>query len=102
MLNNFDDLFRLPESFKETVARRRLMATKFGHEEPVPDRLYCKRLTAKEFVDAGKDETEKALVSLINQIVDDPLISLKQKKLKLKALQRIHPDIYEKHFAELF
>ncbi len=101
MLNNFDELFRLPAGLQETVARRRLLAAKFGHEEPLPDRVYCKRLTAKEYVAAARDQTTKALVDLINHIVDDPQISLKQKKLKLKALQRIHPDIYQEHFADL-
>ena len=58
-------------------------------------------MTNKEFNDSSKEETTKALVDLINHIVDDPQISLKQKKLKLRALQRIHPDIYEKHFSDL-
>lgn len=58
-------------------------------------------MTNKEFNDNSKEETTKALVDLINHIVDDPQISLKQKKLKLRALQRIHPDIYEKHFSDL-
>lgn len=65
------------------------------------EKLYCKKMTNKEFNDSSKEETTKALVDLINHIVDDPQISLKQKKLKLRALQRIHPDIYEKHFSDL-
>ena len=58
-------------------------------------------MTNKEFNEKSKEETTKALVDLINHIIDDPQISLKQKKLKLRALQRIHPEIYEKHFSDL-
>ena len=58
-------------------------------------------MTSQEFDEKSKEDTTKALVDLINHIVDDPQISLKQKKLKLRALQRIHPDIYEKNFADL-
>jgi hypothetical protein len=65
------------------------------------EKLYCKQMTSKEFNEKSKEETTKALVDLINHIVDDPQISLKQKKLKLRALQRIHPDIYEKNFSDL-
>lgn len=66
------------------------------------DKPYCKQMTNQEYVEGSKDQTTRALVDLINHIVDDPQISLKQKKLKLKALQRIHPDIYDKYFADLF
>ena len=65
------------------------------------EKLYCKKMTNKEFNEKSKEETTKALVDLINHIIDDPQISLKQKKLKLRALQRIHPEIYEKHFSDL-
>ena len=66
------------------------------------DKPFCKQLTNQEYVECTKDQTTRALVDLINHIVDDPQISLKQKKLKLKALQRIHPEIYDKYFADLF
>ena len=68
----------------------------------ISEKLYCKRITTQEFKENSKDETCKALVDLINHIIDDPQVSLKQKKLKLKALQRIHPEVYEKHFANFF
>jgi hypothetical protein len=66
------------------------------------EKIFCKRLTSKEFNDNSKEQTTKALVDLINYMIDDPRISLKQKKSKLKALQRIHPDVYERYFAGYF
>lgn len=102
MLNNFDHLFQLGKPLEETIHRRCIMAQKYGREEALIEKLYCKRLTAKEYIESSKDQTTKALVDLINHIVDDPQISLKQKKLKLKALQRIHPEVYQKYFSDLF
>lgn len=102
MLNNFDHLFKLTKAMEESVNKRRLMIEKYGQEEALLEKLYCKKLTNKEYVERTKDQTTKALVDLINHIVDDPQISLKQKKLKLKALQRIHPEIYDQYFADLF
>ncbi|CAF0712157.1 unnamed protein product [Brachionus calyciflorus] len=101
MLNNFDNLFRLTKSIEESINKRRLLA-KNGREEALLEQIYCKKLSTKEYKDNSKEETTKALVDLINHIIDDPQISLKHKKLKLKALQRIHPEIYEKYFADLF
>jgi hypothetical protein len=59
-------------------------------------------MSKTDYSACAKEQTNKALVDLINHIIDDPQITLKQKKLKLKALKRIHPDIYEQHFAGYF
>ncbi|RNA25137.1 DEP domain-containing 7-like, partial [Brachionus plicatilis] len=100
MLNNFDNLFRLTKSIEESIGKRRIMVQN-GHEEALLEQVYCKKLSDKEYNEKSKEETSKGLIDLINHIIDDPQISLKHKKLKLKALQRIHPDIYEKNFANI-
>ena len=101
MLNNFDHLFKLDKGIEENVAKRRSLMEKYGKEEALMDKAYCKRVSNKEYEEFTKEETNKAIVGLINHMVDDPKISLKQKKLKLKLLQRVHPEVYEKHFADL-
>lgn len=100
MLNNFDNLFRMTKSIEESINKRRVMAQN-GHEEALLEQIYCKKISNKEYDEESKEETTKALIDLINHIIDDPQISLKHKKLKLKAMKRIHPDIYEKHFANI-
>ena len=75
---------------------------KYGQEEALLEKTYCKRVSSEQYACNSKEQTNKALVDLINHIIDDPHISLKQKKLKLKALKRIHPDIYKQHFANYF
>ena len=102
MLNNFDNLFKLNKPIEESIGKRKLLMQRYGQEEALLEKLYCKQLSSNEFEETSKEETSRALVELINHIIDDPQISLKQKKLKLKALQRIHPEIYEKHFADYF
>ena len=101
MLNNFDHLFKLDKGIEENVAKRRSLMEKYGKEEALMDKAYCKRVSNKEYEEFTKNETNKAIVDLINHMIDDPKISLKQKKLKLKLLQRVHPEVYEKHFADL-
>ena len=100
MLNNFDYLFKLNPQIEESISKRRVLMQKYGQEEALIEKTFCKRLTNKEYSNSSKEQTTKALVDLINHIIDDPQISLKQKKLKLKALKRIHPEIYEEHFAD--
>lgn len=102
MLNHFDSLFKLTKPIKDSIGKRKLLMQRYGQEEALLEKLYCKQLSCEQFEETSKEETTKALVDLINHIIDDPQITLKQKKLKLKALQRIHPDVYEKNFADFF
>lgn len=102
MLNNFDNLFKLNKTIEESIRKRKLLMQRYGQEEALLEKLYCKQVSSEQFEETAREETTRALVELINHIIDDPQITLKQKKLKLKALQRIHPEIYEKHFADYF
>ncbi len=102
MLNNFDLLFKQTKSIEELVSKRCKHMQKYGKEIEAPiENLYCKQMTVQQYEHVTMEETSKALVDLINKMIDDPKVSLKQKKLKLKALQRIHPDVYEKNFANI-
>ena len=78
-----------------------LILEKFGREEALLEKNYCKQFSAKDYLKVSKEETTGALVALINHIIDDPKISLKQKKKKLKMFEGTHPEIYSKFFADL-
>lgn len=102
-MNNFDQLFNLNASIEDSVNKRKLLIEKFGLEEGMPlEKTYCQRVTSQEYLNDGQKQTERSLVNLINHIIDDPKITLKQKKLKLKALKQIHPEVYDNYFSSYF
>ena len=101
MLNNFDHLFKLDKCLKESIGKRLLILEKFGREEALLEKNYCKQFTTNDYLKVSKEETTGALVDLINHIIDDPKISLKQKKKKLKMFEETHPEIYQKFFSDL-
>ena len=68
---------------------------------PFPDTTFCKRVTVQEFKKQKLEGTELALVELMNNILDDTNISLKEKKQRFKQFQKHHPDIYKSHFSEI-
>ena len=65
------------------------------------DRTYCKQVSAEEFQRQQQESTELALISLMNSIIDDTHLSIKEKRHRLKQCQRSHPEIYAKHFSHL-
>jgi len=42
-----------------------------------------------------------ALVQMINSILDNTSIPLKEKKQRLRQFQKHHPNLYAQHFAEI-
>ena len=65
------------------------------------DSSFCRRVSMEEFERQSKTCTEESLINLINSILDDTKISLKEKKNKLKAFQKSYPDLYERNFDGL-
>ena len=59
-------------------------------------------MTPQEYHEIGKDSTARGLIDLANSLIDDASISLKEKKSKLKQFQQVYPELYEKHFSNLF
>ena len=101
MLNNFDHLFKLDKCSEESINKRLIILQRYGREEALMEKNFCKQLTTKDYSSSSKEETTTALVSLVNFIIDDPKISLKQKKKKLQTFQATHPDIYRRYFSDI-
>jgi hypothetical protein len=67
----------------------------------VLDTAYCDRLSKEEYARQGKDCTKDALLTMINSILDDTKVTLKQKKQRLKQFQKCYPTLYEEHFSDM-
>lgn len=63
-----------------------------------PESSYCDRVSKEEYVKQSKDCTEESLVNLMNTVLDDTNISLKEKKHRLKQFQKSYPQLYERNF----
>ena len=110
MLNNFDRLFTWTDELQAMLVKRQaddadasIAATSDTTCDPKSRSASTTTTTTTAHApkDETKDLTSKLLVDLVNRIVDDPSVSLKQKKAKLAALRRVHPHVYEQHFADL-
>ncbi|KAM9529886.1 DEP domain-containing protein 1A-like isoform 1-T1 [Salvelinus alpinus] len=65
---------------------------------PVPVHSFCRRISTKEFEEQKLSLSQAAIADLLESLVKDKNMSMKDRKKKLKQFQRQYPDIYSCHF----
>ncbi|XP_074858884.1 DEP domain-containing protein 1A isoform X2 [Carettochelys insculpta] len=64
----------------------------------LPTYSYCKRITPEEFDEQKVSTSQAAVAELLENIIRDKNLSLKDKKKKLKQFQKEYPLIYKNRF----
>ncbi|XP_073400865.1 DEP domain-containing protein 1A [Dendrobates tinctorius] len=63
-----------------------------------PGFYFCKQISAQEFEEQKVVTSQAAIMELLESIVKDKNLSMKDKKKKLKQFQKEYPDIYRSRF----
>ncbi|XP_026521469.1 DEP domain-containing protein 1A [Notechis scutatus] len=63
-----------------------------------PSYSYCMRITSQEFDEQKISVSQAAVAELLENIIKDRNLSLKEKKKKLKQFQKEYPEIYRSRF----
>ncbi|XP_014662640.1 PREDICTED: DEP domain-containing protein 7-like isoform X2 [Priapulus caudatus] len=100
ILEHNDGVFTVPCDIEMQVDRQ-LRTLSSGLDAAVIETTYCEQVSEEEFERQRQETSETALKDLVNSIIDDASTSLRSKKHWLKKLQKCHPDIYDKHFADM-
>ncbi|XP_063970858.1 DEP domain-containing protein 7-like isoform X1 [Lytechinus pictus] len=90
-------IFKIPEAVLQVVTTR-IGQAKQG-EQDLCRVVFCQTVTTEQF--EVQSYTNEALKNLMNSIIDDTKLSLKEKKQKLKHLQKTHAEVYNRHFADM-
>lgn len=98
MVQNVKTIFTIPKEIRDRV-NSRIDDLKTGEISPVRDNTYCTQVTVIEYQKQSEVCTENALVQMMNTILDDTNLHLKDKKQRLRQFQKHHPDLYNKHFS---
>ncbi|KAJ7421368.1 DEP domain containing 1 [Willisornis vidua] len=64
----------------------------------LPTYSYCKQITPQEFEEQKVSTSQAAMAELLENIIKDKNLSVKDKKKKLKQFQREYPQIYQRRF----
>ena len=67
----------------------------------VTEVTFCSRVSEDEYKKQTTDFTQTAIVDLMNAIIDNTRLSLKDKKHRLKQFQKTYPDLYNDRFSDM-
>ncbi|XP_019638033.1 PREDICTED: DEP domain-containing protein 7-like isoform X3 [Branchiostoma belcheri] len=111
MVDNHREIFQIPPDLKEAVEMKIQslrsgvkpedipLGKVAGRNPSLPGVGFCKRITIQEYEAQAITETEKALVEMMNRILDHTKMSVKEKQRRLNDFWRHHPKIYAKFFS---
>ncbi|XP_070533301.1 DEP domain-containing protein 7-like isoform X3 [Ptychodera flava] len=99
MMDKNYEVFLLPSGITIDVDDR-IKCEQQGREIQARE-TYCEKITKMEFEEQKMSLTNQALQELMNVVIDDLTLTLKEKKQKLKLLNKHHPEVYSRHFAEM-
>ena len=100
MVRHVDSIFNVPKMIRNRV-NARIDDLKTGEVSPVRDNTYCAQVTSEEYSRQAEDCTTLALIDMMNGILDNTSMSLKEKKQRCRQFQKCHPKIYTKHFSTI-
>ncbi|XP_044528655.1 DEP domain-containing protein 1A [Gracilinanus agilis] len=66
--------------------------------EPLPEYSYCRRISAQEFDEQKVATSQAAIAELLESIIRDRSLALRDKRKKLKQFQKEYPAIYQSRF----
>ncbi|CAM2118942.1 unnamed protein product [Caretta caretta] len=105
LMDHQQDIFQVPAYLQVAVQDHieSLKNAQFQHPGEdisaiLPTYSYCKRITPQEFDEQKVSTSQAAVAELLENIIRDKSLSLRDKKKKLKRFQKEYPLIYQNRF----
>ncbi|XP_006816189.1 DEP domain-containing protein 1B-like isoform X2 [Saccoglossus kowalevskii] len=110
MMDNYIEILKVPEQLRNDVEQRiaylRRGKIKYSDEENAY--AYCEQVSKEEYEKQKLSNSQDAIAELLEGIIKDRQMPVKEKRKKLRQFQRAYPNIYAKRLpttaseAELF
>ncbi|XP_066857354.1 DEP domain-containing protein 1A isoform X2 [Anser cygnoides] len=105
LMDHQQEIFKVPTYLQVAVQDHieyvRMAQGKYPREEIcaiLPTYSYCKQITPQEFEEQKVSTSQAAVAELLENIIKDKNLSVKDKKKKLKQFQKEYPLIYQNRF----
>ncbi|XP_043376942.1 DEP domain-containing protein 1A isoform X3 [Chelonia mydas] len=105
LMDHQQDIFQVPAYLQVAVQDHieSLKNAQFQHPGEdigaiLPTYSYCKRITPQEFDEQKVSTSQAAVAELLENIIRDKSLSLRDKKKRLKRFQKEYPLIYQNRF----
>ncbi|KAM8930257.1 DEP domain-containing protein 1A isoform 2-T2 [Pelodytes ibericus] len=98
LLDHHQDVLQVP-CYLQTAVQDHVQYLHRTHvADGVPAYYFCKQISTQEFEAQRLATSQAAIEELLENIVKDRTLSVKDKKKKLKQFQKEYPEIYHKRF----
>ncbi|XP_053448604.1 DEP domain-containing protein 1A isoform X1 [Nycticebus coucang] len=105
LMDHHQEILQVP-SYLQTAVEKHLDYLKKGHIKnpgdgqvtPLPVYSYCEQISAQEFDEQKVSTSQAAIAELLETIIKNKNLPLKEKRKKLKQFQKEYPLIYRKRF----
>ncbi|KFP90672.1 DEP domain-containing protein 1A, partial [Apaloderma vittatum] len=105
LMDHQQEIFKVPTylqvAVRDHLEHVRMAQCKYPKEEIsaiLPTYSYCKQITPEEFEEQKVSTSQAAVAELLENIIKDKSLSVKDKKKKLKQFQKEYPLIYQNRF----
>ncbi|XP_007116601.1 DEP domain-containing protein 1A isoform X5 [Physeter macrocephalus] len=105
LMDHQQEILQVP-SYLQTAVEKHLDYLRKGHIKnpgdgviaPLPTYSYCKQISAQEFDEQKVSTSQAAVAELLENIIKNKSLPVKEKRKKLKQFQKEYPLIYQKRF----
>ncbi|NXD73361.1 DEP1A protein, partial [Eolophus roseicapillus] len=105
LMDHQQEIFKVPTylqvAVRDHIEHVKMTQCKYPKEEIcaiLPTYSYCKQITPQEFEEQKVSTSQAAVAELLENIIKDKNLSVKDKKKKLKQFQKEYPLIYQNRF----
>ncbi|NWS65950.1 DEP1A protein, partial [Crotophaga sulcirostris] len=105
LMDHQQEIFKVPTylqvAVQDHIEHVRMAQCKYPKEEVcaiLPTYSFCRQITPQEFEEQKISTSQAAVAELLENIIKDKNLSVKDKKKKLKQFQKEYPLIYQKRF----
>ncbi|XP_061220850.1 DEP domain-containing protein 1A isoform X2 [Neopsephotus bourkii] len=105
LMDHQQEIFKVPTylqvAVRDHIEHVKMAQCKYPKEEIcaiLPTYSYCKQITPQEFEEQKVSTSQAAVAELLENIIKDKNLSVKDKKKKLKQFQKEYPLIYQNRF----
>ncbi|XP_074007812.1 DEP domain-containing protein 1A isoform X2 [Numenius arquata] len=105
LMDHQQEIFKVPTylqvAVRDHIEYMKMAQCKYPKDEIcaiLPTYSYCKQITPQEFEEQKVSTSQAAVAELLENIIKDKNLSVKDKKKKLKQFQKEYPLIYQNRF----
>nr|XP_020471328.1 DEP domain-containing protein 7 [Monopterus albus] len=99
MMDNHNDLFKIPLSLHNMVSDRIMNIVKGKDPDMITGSTYCTRVSPKAYSENAEKTTKEELWSLLRTVHENPKLSTKEKRRLLGQFYKGHPEIFVQYFG---